>query len=144
MVVIMPPCAGLPLILGCGHGILTKRKTSIHRIYNTDQDVVSNFHFLSNNTFARFEVFVHIHYTRPKVSCWRQWSLPPLSPYQNGREVVKKSQCHRAWLNIHPSDWPVPSVLCLSWCTFGRKVMMMALNLLLLMMAVSIWNVMRK
>ena len=59
-------------------------------------------------------------------------------PHQNGREVVKKSQCHCAWLNIHPSDLPVPSVLCLSWCTFGRKVMMMALNLLLLMIALTI------
>ena len=28
--------------------------------YNTDQDLVSNFHFLSNYTFARFEVFVRI------------------------------------------------------------------------------------
>ena len=87
--------------------------------------------------FCKVQDFVHTHAQKFPLEDNDLDHYHPY-PHQNGREAVKKSQCHCAWLNIHPSDLPVPSVLCLSWCTFGRKVMMMALNLLLLMMAVTI------
>ena len=134
MVVIMPPCAGPPIESGICTWYIDKKKD-----FDSPDKTQIKMLFL---TFIFYRIillqgsrFLYIH--APMFPVEDNDHYHPY-PHQNGREVVKKSQCHCAWLNIHPSDCLVPSVLCLSWCTFGRKEMMMALNLLLLMMAVTI------